>query len=176
MTNPVCNGIWLTIFVSSNTFVTATERHADGGIVYEHVFEDKGRKFITKLNIMDESRREPVLPVESELQLELQPKRHTETQTEQASRPERQPERHSEPYPGAQVETEDVPQSKPQPKTQPDPIHEQIKHVAEEAMKIESIRGHLGASVTYLDGLLNIGDVLKDVSHSFQNQPRTDYG
>ena len=53
---------------------------------------------------------------------------------------------------------------------QPDPLHGQIKqiqHVAEEAVEIESIRDRLGDSVTYLDGLLKIGDVVKDVSCPF---------
>ena len=65
-----------------------------------------------------------------------------------------------------------------EPETQPDPLHEQIEqitHVAGEAMKIESIRDRLGASVTYLEELLKMGDVLKDVSRLFQTRPPTDH-
>ena len=61
---------------------------------------------------------------------------------------------------------------------QPDPLHGQIKqiqHVAEEAVEIESIRDRLGVSITYLDGLLNTADVLKDVSRLFQTCPPTDH-
>ena len=49
-------------------------------------------------------------------------------------------------------------------------------HAAEEVGKIKSVRDRLGDSVNYLDGLLKIGDTLKDVGRSFQTQPSTDYG
>ena len=58
---------------------------------------------------------------------------------------------------------------------QPDPLHEEIKHAAEEAVKIKTIRDRLGVSVSYLEGLLNIGDVVKDVSRSFQTRPPSDH-
>ena len=38
---------------SSNKFVTATERDADGTTVYDHVFEDKGCKITVNFNILD---------------------------------------------------------------------------------------------------------------------------
>ena len=41
-----------------------------------------------------------------------------------------------------------------------------VKRAAEEVVEIKSIRDRLGASVTYLEGLLGIGDVVKDVSRS----------
>ena len=57
-------------------------------------------------------------------------------------------------------------QLKLQSEAQPDPRYEQIRHAVKEAVKIESIHDRLGDSVTYLEGLLEIGDVEKDVSHS----------
>ena len=109
-----------------------------------------------------ESTSGQVLPAGNELQSP-----HTETQTklgsqkcEEESKP--QPVPSSEAQPGIK----DTLQLKLQSKAQPDPHYEQIRHAAKEAVKIESIHDHLGDSVTYLEGLLEIGDVKKDVSHS----------
>ena len=70
-------------------------------------------------------------------------------------------------------------QLKSQPETHPDPLHErakQITHAAGEAVKIKSIHDRLGDSVTYLEGLLTIGDMVKDVSRQSQTRPTpTDY-
>ena len=46
-----------------------TERGDDGTTVYDHVFEDKGRKIKIIFNILDGPRRERVLPAEPESQL-----------------------------------------------------------------------------------------------------------
>ena len=138
-----------------------------------HVFEDKGRKIMVKFDL-DESRFEPTLPAEPESQLESSPKRDNETRT--GPQCEEQSGSQTKPYPEEQLEIEDALQPKSQPETQPDPLHEEVKHAAKEAVKIESIRDRLGASVTYFEGLLEIGDVLKDVSCTFQTQPPTDYG
>ena len=54
-------------------------------------------------------------------------------------------------------------------------LESQVKHAAEEALKIKSIRDRLGASVTYLEGLSRIGDVVKDVSRSSQTRSPTDH-
>ena len=107
---------------SSNKFVTATERDADGTTVYDHVFEDKGCKIMVKFNILDSDgpRPEQVLPAEPEPQLS------------------------------------------------------RVKRTAEEVVEIKSIRDRLGVSVTYLEGLLGISDVVKDVSHPSQTRPPTD--
>lgn len=109
-----------------------------------------------------ESTSGQVLPARNELQSP-----HTETQTklgsqkcEEESKP--QPVPSSEAQPGIK----DALQLKLQSEAQPDPRYEQIRHAAKEAMKIESIHDRLGDSVTYLEGLLEIGDVEKDVSHS----------
>ena len=124
---------------------------------------------------LNESRCEPVLPAEPEPQSQL---KHTETQTERGLQREEQFNPQSVPSSEAHTQIEDVLQLQPQPKTQSDSLHEQIKqinHVAGEAVKIETIRGRLGASVTYLEELLKIGDVLKDVSRLFQTRPPTDH-
>ena len=140
----------------TNTLDTAIERDADGTTLYGHVFEDKGRKITVKFNL-DESRPGPVLPAEPESQ--SPPKGHIETQPEpEQSKPQ------SVPSSEAQSKIEDTLQPESQLETQPDPPHEQIKHAAKEAVKINNIRDRLGNSVTYLEGLLKIGDVVKDVS------------
>ena len=252
MVSPVCNDICLTMDFDSNTLVTVTKRGADGRTVYNHVFEDKGRKIMVKFDILGRSRCEPALPSEPESQLESPPERHNETQTELGLECEEQSKSQSEPYFETQTEivdalqpklqsepqperlpeqvkrgseesrpgpalpaerepqsppkghtdtqtepqcceeqskpkpqsvptskappgTEDTIQSNSQPETHPDPPHEQIKHAVEEALKIKSIRDRLGASVTYLEGLLRIGDMVKDVSRSFQSGPPADY-
>ena len=123
---------------------------------------------------LEEPRREPVLPVEPKSQLKFPPKRHTETQIELGQQHGQQSKTKPQSVPPseAQHRIEDTPQPKSQHETQPDSLHEQIKqitHVAGEAEEMESIRDHLGASVTYLEELLKIGDVLKDVSHLFQS-------
>ena len=220
-----------------------TERDADGTgtTLYDHVFEDKGRKITVKFKL-DESSSELAFPTEHESQLESSPKRHNETRTTLGPQCDEQSESRAKPYPEPQPEIEDalqlksqserqpeplpeqvkcglgstsgpvlpaghdepqspptetqtqtepgsqkceeesklqpVPSSEAQPEiegalqlkshseTQPDPHYEQIKNTVKEAVKIESIRDRLGASVTYLEGLLEIGDVVKDVSHS----------
>ena len=43
-----------------------------------------------------------------------------------------------------------------------------VNQAAKEVVEIKSVRDRLGASVTYLEGLLRIGDAVKDVSHSSQ--------
>ena len=108
-----------------------------------------------------ESTSGQVLPAGNKLQSP-----YTKTQTklelqkcEEESKP--QPVPSSEAQPGIK----DALQLKLQSKAQPDPRYEQIRHAAKEAVKIESIRDHLGDSVTYLEGLLEIGDVKKDISH-----------
>ena len=160
---------------NNNALVTVTERDADGTTLYGHVFEDKGRKIIVKFNILDESRSEPTLPDEPVLQLELPPKKRNETQTKLGSQCEERSKSQSKPYTEAHPEIGGVLKPDSQPETQPDPLHEEIKHAAEEAVKIKSIRDRLGVSVTYLEGLLNIGDVVKDVSRSFQTRPPSDH-
>ena len=153
------------------------EHDADGTTLYGYVFEDKGRKIIVKFNL-DESRYEPELPAEPESQLEFPPKRNTETRTELGAQCEQQSKPQSEPCPEPQLEIEDALQPKLQSQTQPDPLHERVKqvtHAAGEAVEMESIRDRLGASVTYLEELLKIGDVLKDVSRLFQTRPPTDH-
>ena len=122
----------------------------------------------------EESRPGPALPAEREPQ--SPPKGHTDTQTEpQCCEEQSKPKPQSVPTSKAPPGTEDTIQSNSQPETHPDPPHEQIKHAVEEALKIKSIRDRLGASVTYLEGLLRIGDVVKDVSRSFQSGPPADY-
>ena len=232
---------------NSNALITVTEREADGTgtTLYDHVFENKGRKITVKLKL-DDSSSEPALPAKPKSQLEPSPKRHNETRTTQEPQCEQQSESRAKPYvepqpekeedalqpksqserqpeplcgsestsgpvlpaeheppspprrhaetqtePGSRCEEQSKPQSVPsseaqsgikeaqQPKLQPEthtnPLHEQLKTAAEEAEKIESIRDRLGASVTYLKGLLEIGDVVKDVSCSSQNRPPTDH-
>ena len=65
---------------SSNKFVTATERDADGTTVYDHVFEDKRCKIMVKFNILDSDgpRPEQVLPADLDSQLESQVKHAAE--------------------------------------------------------------------------------------------------
>ena len=159
--------------VFSNTLVTVIQ--PDGPTLYGHVFEDEGCKITVNFNL-DGLRSEPALPTEPESQLESTPKKHNETRTTLGSRCEEQSESQLKPSPEAQPGIWDALQPNSQPETQPDPLHEEVKHAAKEAVKIESIRDRLGASVTYFEGLLEIGDVLKDVSCSFQTQPPTDYG
>ena len=151
-----------------------TEHDVDG--TTWHVFEDKGRKIMVKFDL-EEPRREPVLPVEPESQLKFPPKRHTETQIELGQQHGQQSKTKPQSVPPSEAQhgIEDAPQPESQPETQPDPSHEQIKHVAEEVVKIKSIRDRLGVSVTYLEGLLKIRDVVKDVSRLFQTLPPTDY-
>ena len=175
MVSPVCNDICLTMDFDSNTLVTVTKRGADGRTVYNHVFEDKGRKIMVKFDILGRSRCEPALPSEPESQLESPPERHNETQTELGPECEEQSKSQSEPYFETQTEIVDALQPKLQSEPQPDPLPGQVKHAAEEAVKIKSIRDRLGASVTYLEGLLKVGDVMKDVSRSFQNVQPIDY-
>ena len=170
ITRPVCNDICLTTGFNSNILVIVTE-HADGTTVFDHVIEDKGRKIKAIFNILDGPRREQVLPAETESQLEPAPERHPKIQSELGSAFERQSMLQSEYFPETQPEIEDA----LQPETQLDPLHEEIIHAVEEVEKIKSVRDRLGNSVTYLDGLLKIGDALKDVSHSFQTRPPADY-
>ena len=172
ITGPVCNDIYLATVFNGNISVTVTERGANGTAVYDHVIEDKGRKIKAIFNILDGPRREQVFPAEPEPQLESLPERYPEIQTELGSPSERQSKTQSGHYPEAQPEIEVA----LQPETQPDPLHEEIMHAAEEVGKIKSVRDRLGDSVNYLDGLLKIGDALKDVGRSFQTQPSTDYG
>ena len=113
----------------------------------------------------EESRSGLALPAEPESQ--SPPEGHTQTQTGLEPQCEEQSKPQSVSSSEAQLEIKDSLQHKSQPKTQPDPLHEQIKHAAEEAVKIKSIRDRLGDSVTYLNGLLKIGDVVKDVSCPF---------
>ena len=159
---------------SNNTLITATKRDTDG--TTWHVFENKGRKIMVKFDL-DESRRELALPEEPESQLESPPKRLTETQTVQGPQCEQQSKPQSEPCPEAQPEIEDALQHKSHPETQLelDPLHVELNNAAKEADKVKSIRDRLGVSVTFLKGLLEIGNVAKDVSRSSQTRPPTDY-
>ena len=158
---------------NNNTLITVTEHDADS--TTWHVFEDKGRKIMVKFDILGRSRYEPALPSEPESQLESPPERHNEIQTELGPECEEQSKSQSEPYFETQTEIVDALQPKLQSEPQPDPLPGQVKHAAEEAVKIKSIRDRLGASVTYLEGLLKVGDVMKDVSRSFQNVQPIDY-
>lgn len=144
ITSPVCIDAWPTIVIGSNSLVAATEHGPDGTRVFERVLEDKGHKITMKISILDEPRSQPTL----------------------SSRPQRGSQ--SEPYPEALPATEGALQPKLQPETRPDPRYEEIKHAAEEAVKIKSVRDRLGVSITYLEKLLKIGDVAKDVSRSLQ--------
>ena len=54
--------------------------------------------------------------------------------------------------------------SQPETQFEPDPLHEELNNAAKEAVKVEGIRDRLGVSVTFLEGLLKIGDMAKDVS------------
>ena len=155
---------------NSNTLIAVIKRDADG--TTWHAFEDKGCKIMLKFNL-DESRCEPALPAEPESQPEFPPKRHTETQTELEPQCEGQSKPQSVPSSEAQHEIEVTLQSNSQLETHPDPPHEGVKNAAEEAGKIKSIRDRLGDSVTYLEELLKIGDVVKDVSRLFQIRPPT---
>ena len=121
-----------------------TERGPVGMSVFERVLENEGLKITMKFSILGEPGSQPTL----------------------SPRPQR--ESQSRPYPEAQPEIEDPLQPNRQPETQPDPSHAQIKHAAEEAVKIKSVRDRLGVSITYLEKLLKIGDVAKDVSRSLQ--------
>ena len=49
-----------------------------------------------------------------------------------------------------------------------------VNQAVKEVVEIKSACDRLGVSVTYLQGLLEIGDVEKDVSHSSQTRPPTD--
>ena len=175
ITGPVCNDIYLATVFNGNISVTVTERGANGTAVYDHVIEDKGRKIKAIFNILDGPRREQVFPAEPEPQLESLPERHPEIQTELGPECEEQSKSQSEPYFETQTEIVDALQPKLQSEPQPDPLPGQVKHAAEEAVKIKSIRDRLGASVTYLEGLLKVGDVMKDVSRSFQSVQLIDY-
>ena len=149
---------------SSNAlFIIVTRRDADGETW--HVFEDKGRKIKVKFDL-DESRCEPARPAEPESQPELPPKRHTETHTELELRCEEQSKSQSAPSSKAQPEIEGILQHMSQPETQlePNSLHEELNNAAKEAVKVESVRDRLGMSVTFLKGLLKIGDMAKDVS------------
>ena len=124
---------------------------------------------------VEESRSGPMLPAEPEPQ--STPKGHIGAQAELGEE-QSMPKPQSVPPSEAQSEIEDALKPKSQPETQPDPLHERVKqvtHAAGEAVEMESIRDRLGASVTYLEELLKIGDVLKDVSRLFQIRPRTDH-
>ena len=122
-----------------------------------------------------ETRSDPVLPAEPEPQ--SPPKGHTETHTELESQCEEQSKPQSVPSSEAQPEIEDTLQHKSHPETQLelDPLHVELNNAAKEADKVESIRDRLGVSVTFLKGLLKIGNVAKDVSRSSQTRPPTDY-
>ena len=122
----------------------------------------------------EESRSGPVLPAKHEPQ--SQPKGQTETLTE--PRPQCEEQSRPQPVPSSEAQPgiEDPLQTKSQPPAQPDPLTEQLKRVAKEAKNIKSIRDRLGDSVTYLEGLLTIGDMVKDVSCPSQTRPTlTDY-
>ena len=54
---------------------------------------------------------------------------------------------------------------RPEPGSQ---LKSRVRRAAKEVVEIKSIRDRLGVSVTYLGGLLKIGDVLKDVRRSLQ--------
>ena len=114
----------------------------------------------------EESRSGPVHPAEHEPP--SPPKGHAETQTEPGPQCEEQSKPQPIPSSEAQPGIDDALQSKSHPETQPDPLHEPLKYAAEEAEKIESVRDRLGVSITYLEKLLKIGDVAKDVSRSLQ--------
>ena len=166
MVSPVCNDICLTMDFDSNTLVTVTKRGADGRTVYNYVFEDKGRKIMVKFDILGRSRYEPALPSEPESQLESPSERHNETQTELGLECEEQSKSQSAPSSKAQPKLEGILQHMPQPETQlePNSLHEELNNAAKEAVKVESVRDRLGVSVTFLEGLLKIGDMAKDVS------------
>ena len=150
--------------LSSNTLITVTKRDADG--TTWHVFEDKGRKIMVKFDILGRSRCEPALPSEPESQLESPPERHNETQTELGPECEEQSKSQSAPSSKAQPKLEGILQHMSQPETQlePNSLHEELNNAAKEAVKVESVRDRLGVSVTFLEGLLKIGDMAKDVS------------
>ena len=148
---------------SNNTLTTATKRDTDG--TTWHVFENKGRKIMVKFDL-DESRCGPARPAEPESQPELPPKRHTETHTELEPRCEEQSKSQSAPSSKAQPKIEGILQHMSQPEIQlePNPLHKELDNAAKEAVKVESVRDRLGVSVTFLKGLLKIGDMVKDVS------------
>ena len=49
---------------------------------------------------------------------------------------------------------------------QPSPLSELVRNTAENFEKIKSIRSRLGVSVTYLESVLSLGDLVKEVSRS----------
>ena len=136
------------------------------------LFKDKGHEIISKFSILERHRTpqsasetcpenrsgpqpeslQPLLEMRPGLQ--LQPERLLEPEPKVQSRPEPQPDRQ--------------PESEPQPKTQSRSLSPLVNRAAEDVVEMQSIRDRLGDSVTYLDGLLKIGDVVKDVSRPFQ--------
>ena len=80
-----------------------------------------------------------------------------------------QPERLLEP------ELEVQPRLEPQPDRQPesDSLTELVQHAAEDAVEIKSIRDRLGSSLIYLEHVLPLGDIVKDVSRSIRNRTAT---
>ena len=124
------------------------------------MLEDKGHKITMKISILDEPRSQPTLSSRPQRGSQSEPYPEPQPRIEDAPNPQ------SVPSSETQSGIKDALQLKSQSETQPDPRYEQIKHGAKEAEEIKSIHDRLGASITYLEGLLEIGDVVKDVSHS----------
>ena len=53
-----------------------------------------------------------------------------------------------------------------------DPLPNIVRKVAQDAGKVESLRGRLGISVTYLEGVLSVGYLVKEVRR-FKHQVRS---
>ena len=159
---------WL---ATNNPLFIAIVHGPCGTRVHDQIlFKDKGHEIISKFSILErhctpqsssetcpENRSEPqpesLQPLlEMRPGLQLQPERIPGPELEVQSRPEPQPNRQHE--------------SEPQPETQSDSLTELVQHATEDTVEIKSICDRLGSSLIYLEHVLSLGDIVKDVSHS----------
>ena len=63
-----------------------------------------------------------------------------------------------------EAQPEPDPEPETYPETQSSSLPALVHHAAEDVVKIKSIRGHLGSTLTYLEHFLSLSDIVKDVS------------
>ena len=143
--------------------MAATECDPDGTLEYV-AFRDKGHRISVKFSLLEGSRPQCGLsPLPGPV---LQPDPQPEIPPEPEIQSKLQPKPHYEPHLEPQAKTQAASQADSQVEPQPDPLTESVKRAVEEVVKVKSVRDRLGDSITYLEGLLSLGDVVKDVSLS----------
>ena len=143
------------VISNSNPLFIATEHRSYGAREHSQIlFKDEGHEIILKFNILEQ---QPTPQPASDTLPKNQSEPRSESQLGLQSKPKMQPLPEAQPGP------------QPKPKTHSE-THTLVHYAAEDVVEIKSIRDRLGSSLIYLERVLSLGDIVKDVSHFIQNR------